>query len=90
MSDSYYLKKIPQSEYRRVEDGGYSNEERGQFIDLELRDLTLSDPALRQALMDKIFAEGQLMVKVLLPEDLHETALTQDHLRDIYHRLGLI
>ena len=90
MSESYYLKKIPQSEYRRVEDGGQSAEERGTFIDLELRNVEISDPGLKQALINKIFSEGQTMIQVLLPEDHHESALTQDHLQDIYQRLGLI
>lgn len=87
MSDSYYLKKIPQSEYRKGV--ASSKEDKDTYIDLSLVDLNIKDPALKKALKKKIYEAGQEIVKVLLPEEKHANGLANEHLDEIYERLGL-
>ena len=87
MSETYFLKKIPQSEYRR---GTPSTRDAGDsYIDLSLSPLKIKTPKLKEALIQKIAEAAQQMAKVLLPEEKQIDAITKDDLNDIYTRLGL-
>lgn len=88
--DAYYLKRIPQSEYRRSAEESERKDDSGTYIDLSLENLNITDPELNQAVMDRIYEEGQQMVRALLPEEKQTDALTQENLKEIYVRLGLL
>ena len=88
--DAYYLKRIPQSEYRRTAAESERKDDGSNTIDLSLENLNLTDPELKDAVMARIYEEGQQMVRALLPEEKQTDALTHEHLKEIYVRLGLL
>lgn len=86
-AQSFYLKKVPQSEYRRTEDreGGEK-----QYLDLSLPELDIDNNSVRQALKDKIKEESKRVGMMLLPEKIWNAVDHEEYLKEIYYRLGLL
>ncbi len=85
---SFYFKRIPQSEYRRVGEKA-SGEEGGSYLDLNLPDLKITDTVLRHALKERIVEESKRLLSVLLPEETHGKVQKDRYLKEIFVRLGL-
>ena len=85
--NNFYLQHIPQSEYRRI----LSKEtpER-QVMDIGLHHLGITDPIQKKQLVEKIKAETEQFLRVLVSEPACEVILDSAYLNTILASLGLL
>lgn len=87
MNNNYYSKLYPQSSYRKH--SSETENKKWKQIQLELKDLALNSPELKQKLRDEIQKQSLLMAKVLLPENMLEKVQNDGHLEKIFSELGI-
>jgi hypothetical protein len=85
----YYLRQVPQSEYRSLRVRDKSVEQKYK-LDLDLKDLKIKNDELKKLLVEKIKEEGWKVLRVILPEELWEGVIDGPCFEEIYRRLGLI
>jgi hypothetical protein len=86
MTDEFFIKKVPQSEYRGRKK---ASSDGPQFLDLALDDLKIKNDDICDDLKQRIIDENQRILNALLPEDRHESVLKGRYLKDIMTKLGL-
>jgi hypothetical protein len=89
LNDTFYLRHVPQSEYRRLQERKESKE-KAYLLDLELNNLGIKDEKLRAVVVELIYSEGRKVIESILPEDLWDEVLNGECFVEIYKKLGLL
>ena len=87
-SKTYYLRHVPQSEYRSLKTIK-DEKEKNYLLNLNLSNLNLKDQKLKKALITKINEEAKKIIGVVLPEDLSIKVFQSSCFNKIYACLGL-
>ena len=88
--DTFFIKKISQSEYRSPDKKERSPERTAaQYLNLNLSPLKVSSKKQNDELVQLIMDENQRLLDLLLPEDKQDTVNQQTYLNHIFNSLGL-
>ncbi|MFC1770771.1 hypothetical protein ACFLZV_02690 [Candidatus Margulisiibacteriota bacterium] len=88
MTETYYLRHVPQSEYRRLQERK-EEKEKSYLLDLDLKNLGLKDKEVMAHLTEIIFNEGKKIVESSLPEEMWEEVIKGPCFKKICKKLGL-
>ncbi len=86
--NSYFLKRITQTDFRGGKSKDYVKDETHQYIDLSLKSIEGSDE-LKQRIKERIIAEASSIVDTLLPEKKAVHVKSSDYLNEVFIRLGI-
>jgi hypothetical protein len=86
--NSYFLKRITQTDFRGGKAKDYVKDETHQYIDLLLSPIEGSDE-LKMKIKEKIIAEANGIVDTLLPEKKAIHVKSSDYLNEVFIRLGI-
>lgn len=88
--DTFFIKKISQSEYRSPDKKERSPERTAaQYLNLSLSTLKVTSKKQNDELVALILEENQRILDLLMPEDLHASVDQQSYLTNIFSNLGL-
>ena len=88
--DTFFVKRISQSEYRSPDTKNKSDEKRAaQFLNLTLTPLNISNKKHNDQLVSFILEENKRLLDLLLPEEKHESVDQDAYLSKIFSDLGL-
>ncbi len=87
-NNSYFLKRITQTDFRGGKAKDYVKDESHQYIDLSLSSIEGSDE-LKIKIKEKIISEANSIVDILLPEKKAIHIKSSDYLNEVFIRLGI-
>jgi len=89
MEETFYLKRVPQSEYRRNHPSEGKSQSHLKILDTVLEDLRLKNLHVKAAVIQKIMEETEKLFSVILPPNIAENIDKEQILAPVFSKLGL-
>jgi len=88
LGEAYYLRQVPQSEYRRLKKSDSKIKAKSN-INIKLDNLKIKDPEIKAALRENVLELYRSVVEAMMPEDRWIGLIEDGCLQEIYRKLGI-